>query len=159
MISEWIVRSDSGRLLVPGDVSASLIRPALTETGFEWISHRGAVGAFVVLTLAGLGTLLIGAGTGWRVPAGILICAITGGAALVMAGNAWVERRVSMRELTFAATMVPAGETVSLEMANVPYWRAMIVPWGVAAVLAGVAVLVMGRMLRRGETPLAHARG
>jgi hypothetical protein len=158
VISEWIVRSDTGRLLVPGDGRAALVRPALTEDGFEWISNRGPVGTFVVLALIGVGMMLIGAGSGWRVPAGIVVCAAASFAAFVLTGNAWIERRVNVRELTFAATMVPPGETVSLELANVPVWRAMIVGWGVVAVMAGIALMILGRRMRGREGPLAHAR-
>jgi hypothetical protein len=147
VISEWVVRSDTGRVLVPKAGNAELVRPVLTESGFEWVTERGPIGTFVVLSLIGLGTLLMSASTGWRVPVGLLTCAIAAGVALVVAGNAWNHRRPNLPEMTFATTVVPAGESVALQVANLPEWRAMIVSWGIAAAAAGIGLIVGGRWM------------
>ena len=144
VINEWIVRSDSGRLLVPRGGNAELVRPALTETGFEWISTRGVVSTLVLCALVGLGLLLLRSGAGWRTPVGMLVLIGAVACALMLTVDALMQRRVNLRELTFAATMVPANEAVTIEVANVASWRAMIVGWGVAAALAGVGALVVG---------------
>jgi hypothetical protein len=149
IISEWLVRSDDGRQLVPEHGSAELVRPALTENGFEWIASRGGVGTLVVLTLAGLGLLMMNA-TGWRVPVGLVVCSIAAGASLIVAGNAWLTRRPNLQELHYASTVVPSGESVSLNLANVPEWRAMLVGWGLVAVATGLVALLAG-----GRLPLA----
>ncbi|MSU49113.1 MAG: hypothetical protein EXS37_08530 [Opitutus sp.] len=163
-ISEWVVRGDTGRVLVPRGGNAALLQPVPTETGFEWISRRGGFGALACLSLAGLGALLLRSAAGWRIPLGLLAYALATAGAMMLTGTALVERRAGLPELTFAATMVPPGETVSLELANVPEWRAMIVEWGVGAALVGGALLLVGWRVLRGVRervvmhPLAYAR-
>ncbi|MCX6953426.1 MAG: hypothetical protein NTV51_14845 [Verrucomicrobia bacterium] len=142
VINEWVVSSDSGRQLVPGRGNAELLQPALTEDGFEWISHRGAFGTFTLLLLVALGILLLRAESGWKIPAGLFACGLAAAGTGLMAASALLDRRPSLPELTFANTLVPVGETVSLPLANVPEWRALLVGWGLAALAAGTALLL-----------------
>lgn len=154
VINEWTVRGDTGRMLVPHGGNAEAVRAPLTETGFEWIGSRAWVATLGVLGLAALaGWLLRGASSGVRVMAGLTVCALAAGAATLLAGKALLERRVNAREVTFAATVVPAGEAVTVELANVPEWRAMVVGWGVATAVAGAGMIVAAgrRRWRRGS--------
>ncbi len=48
VIGEWTVTGDEGRQLVPRGGSAELVRPALAESGWEWISRHSARVAMVV---------------------------------------------------------------------------------------------------------------
>ncbi len=149
IINEWIVRADTGRLLVPHSGNAELTRPALTETGFEWLSTRGGLGAFVTLSLVGLGVLLRRARSGWGPLFGLLAIVLSVGGAAIMAHAALFNRRLNVPELNFATTIVPAGESVALDVANVVEWQAWFVGWGVAAVIAGVLALAVGGWFRR----------
>lgn len=142
VINEWTVRSDSGRQLVPRSGNVELLSPALTENGFEWITSRGALGTTVLLMTLALASLFLRAETGWKIPAGLLACAVSLTVALILCSSAFLHRNASLGELTFASTMVPVGETVSLHFANVPAWRAVLVGWGLATAAAGVALLL-----------------
>ena len=141
VISEWTLRSDTGRLLVPKGGNAELVRQTLTESGFEWISSWARVATFNLLALFLLGVLLLRSGSSWRMPAGLAVCAIATIMALRLANDATTERRENLAELTYAATMVPAEEGVTIQVANVSEWRATISGWGIAAVLAGAGLL------------------
>jgi len=169
IINEWIVRADPGRLLVPHGGNAELTRPALAETGFEWLSARGGPGAFATLSLLGLGVLLRRARFGWGAPFGLLAFVLGTAGALMLTHTALVNRRANVPELNFATTIVPAGEAVALDVANVAEWRVWFVSWGVAVVVVGVLVLIGGWRWRSYERervkgwgvkkgPLAYAR-
>jgi hypothetical protein len=142
VINEWNLQSDTGFLLVPLGGNAAVIRPGLTETGFEWVSQRRQSAALTLLGLVALSALLLRSNYGWRVGVGLLCGALAIFVALKDAGEAAVYSRANAQELTYAATMVPANENVSIQVANVRDWHAMIVWWGVAAGLAGVALLI-----------------
>lgn len=151
IIDEWTLRGDPGRLLVPRGGNAELARPPLTETGFEWIAHRARYGTGVLLAMIALGGLLLRGGPGPKRASGLLTCAIAAGIAGVLALQALSSQRANLTELAYAATMMPTGEQVWLEVDNVPVWRAMVSAWGVVAALAGGAALVGAR--------IRHSRG
>ena len=144
VINEWTLRADTGRQLAPRGGNAELLRPALTETGFEWIAHRGVVPAAVLLGFTALGALLARGSSRQRLFALIIFANVTI-AALLIAAGATVNRRPNLQELTYAATMVPAEETVTISVANVNPWLAMVSWWGVVAVGAGTAVAAIAR--------------
>ena len=144
VINEWTLRADTGRQLAPRGGNAELLRPALTETGFEWIAHRGVVPAAVLLGFTALGALLARGSSRQRLFALIIFANVTI-AALLIAAGATVNRRPNLQELTYAATMVPAEETVTISVANVNPWLAMVSWWGVVAVVAGTAVAAIAR--------------
>lgn len=149
VINEWTLHADSGRLLVPRGGNAELKQPALTETGFEWISRRGFTPTLFLLAMIACAVLLLRAGSGWKTPAGVLMALVAVFATYVLAREAWFERRVNVGELTYATTMVPAGENVTVELANIAPWRAMLVGWGIAAAALGAAAATGGWWLAR----------
>lgn len=152
VIGEWKLRADAGRLLVPRGGNAALVRSPLTESGFEWITQRGALGTAGLLGLLALAAWLLRMPGGAVMPAGLLVAALAVAAGGLLASSALSARRVNLREVTVAATMVPPGETITLAAANVAPWRAMIVGWGVIAALAGVGLcIIAGR--RGGRLP------
>lgn len=150
VINEWTLHGDPERQLVPRGGNAELVRPPLTETGFEWISERGATMVALLLALLLGGIVLLRAGAGWRLPAGLLLCGLASFLALVLTLRALQERRVNLSELTYAATVVPAGETILLHVSNVVAWRAMLSAWGLGSAVAG-AVLLLGAVGGRGQ--------
>jgi hypothetical protein len=153
VISEWMMRGDAGRLLVPERGNAELVRPALRETGFEWIAARGAVGTAVLLIGLALGMILVRGGRGWMPVAGLIVCLVVACDALALAVKAALNHRANLRELTYAATVVPAGETLSLDVANVGEGRAMLVTWGIVAALGGAAGLLATALPRMRPGP------
>lgn len=144
VIGEWTISGDPGQLLVPKGGTAALDKPALTETGFEWISARATGGTVVLLLLLAVAGWLRGSGAGWKSAVGFLLAAVVIVAAARLALMAVMERHVNLDTLSCSAVVVPAGEAITVLVANVPAWRAMISWWGIVAGLAGVAVLGMG---------------
>ncbi len=150
VINEWSVRADTGRQLAPRSGNAELIRPALTETGFEWISARGRFSAVFLFGLTALSVLLLRTTAPRKQLLALVILANVALAMLLLAAGATIDRRVNLRELTYAATMVPAEEGVTITVANLHPWLALASGWGVAAIVVGAMVTELSR--RRGFT-------
>jgi hypothetical protein len=159
VVLEWTLRGDPGLLLVPRGGSASLVHPALTESGFEWICARGSVAVASLLAVVLLGALLLLSESTWRVSTGLACCLVAMVAASMLAADAMLNRRANLGELAYAATMVTPEEGVSIRVANVGEWRAMLVGWGVAAAAAGAALAVAARVPSLRGRPLARIAG
>ncbi len=142
VIGEWTLRGDPERLLVPAGGNAELTQPNLTERGFEWIAIRGRTGVVALLIAIGLGALAFRARSDGWLPSGLIASGIAVFLALSLMLDAAVHRRVNRQEIAYAATVVPADGSVSIDVGNVAAWRAMISWWGVAALLAGAACFV-----------------
>ncbi len=146
IIDEWTLRGDSERLLVPKGGNAELVQPPLTETGFEWIGGRGRNAVGMLLALIGLGGLLLRGAAGWKIATGLTACGIAIGLAAMLTLEALSNRRMNLEELTYAATMMPTGEPISIEVGNVTAWRAMISWWGIGAGVVGIGALIGARV-------------
>jgi hypothetical protein len=147
VIDEWNLRGDVERLLVPRGGNAELVYPGLTETGFEWLATRNRNGVGLLLGFIGLSALLLRGSSSLKISIGLVAGGLAIGIALLLAMDALAHRRDNLAELTYAATMMPTGEQVSIQVGNVPAWRALISWWGVGAIAAGIAGLVAARLL------------
>ncbi len=162
VIGQWTLHSDPDRLLVPHGGTAELRASSLTESGFEWLSTRGRFGALLMLAVVAAAGALLKRGSGWRQAVGLVVCAAAIVIALELSSHAFFDRRVNARTLTYAATVIPAGETVAINVANLPVWRAMISWRGAAAALAGAVLLGLtlpGLGRRRGKKAWGVALG
>ncbi len=144
VISEWTLRGDPERLLVPRGGNAELVQPALTESGFEWISTHSRGMAGTLLAIIALAALLLRGPSRGRIALGIVACLGAAGMAVMLAFDARSTQRANLTELTFAATLLPASEAVAIQVANVAPWRAVISWWGIAAAAVGSALLIAG---------------
>lgn len=147
VIDEWTLHSDAGYLLVPRGGNAQEIHPALRETGFEWVTLRRRAPMAVLLGLAVLSAIFLRTAYGWKVGVGLFCGAAAMCAALINARDAVNLQRPNLPELTYAATMVPAGENVVIEFANLRDWRAMIVSWGLVVAAVGGSALIATMLL------------
>ncbi|MEI8309951.1 MAG: hypothetical protein WCH98_04265 [Verrucomicrobiota bacterium] len=141
VISEWTVTGDPGQLLVPKGGTAQLNTPVLTETGFEWLSSRAAGTAILTMLAIAASAFLLRSGTTWKTLLGLAIAAVVVVSALNLAAAATRGRRPNLDKLTYSATVVPAGETVTIYLANVGADRAMISTWGIFSAVAGLGLL------------------
>jgi hypothetical protein len=148
VVTEWSVHADSGRLLVPEGGNARLAGPALTETGFEWVSRRAPFGVACLAGLAALGLLLFSSSSSWRFWAGLSATFLAGADAVALAGDALINRRASVPVLTYSASLLPPGEGISVQVGNVAGWQALVVGWGLAAIAAGLALGLASRTVR-----------
>ena len=157
IISEWTLHGDSERLLVPKGGNADLTKPTLTERGFEWIANRAKRGVAGLLLLTALTALALRSRAGRWLPFGLLAGVIAVCFALALAGEALTQRRVNLSELSYASTVVPAGGTVSITVANVMAWQPMVSWLGVAAGVAGLALCVLAFVRKQSGAAVAGA--
>lgn len=156
VISEWTVSGDSGQQLVPKGGDAQLTVPVLTETGYEWLSHRAAMGTFILLLATAVAAFLLRGAATWKALLGLAIAAIVVLCALNLARAAVTDRRHNLAKLTYSATVVPAGESVTIPLGNVGSTQAMISSWGILSAGAGLALLLAAAIRRalRGSWPV-----
>jgi hypothetical protein len=162
VMTEWTVRGDPGLVLLPKGGTSSVVRPVLTESGFEWISNRGSLAVASLLGVVVLGALFLQSDSSPRIMAGLVCCAAAMAGASMLAADSLLKRRANLHELSYAWTMVSPGDDVSIRVAGVGEWRALVVGWGVAAVAAGAAVAALslapslkGRAVTRMAVPIA----
>ena len=146
VISEWTISGDPGQLLVPKGGTAALNAPGLTETGFEWLSTRAPFVVFLLLAALAAAGWLLRERSGWKPLLGFAAAALVVIVAVHLARTSVTDRRVNKDTLAYSAPVVPAGDTVTIRVANVVAWHAMISGWGISAGVAGVALLGIGAL-------------
>lgn len=143
VIGEWTLHADEGRLLVPQDGNVALTRSPLTENGFEWLDTRGREAVISLLVLSGLAVAALRARSVRWLPLGVLAAGIAVLFASTLALKAASSRRINQTQVNYAAMVVPADTTLTVAVDNLPTWRALTSIVGAAAVMAGVALLVV----------------
>ncbi len=159
VINEWTLHGDPGRLLKPRGGDARLRAPNLTESGFEWLSSRARRAVAVLFLLAAAAGLLQRADAPWKRAGGLVFGAVAALAAIHLSMMAYSERRVNSGTLSYSTAVVPAGETVTVQVANLPAQLAMVSWPGAAAAAAGAALLALALLqaLRGGRRAMAPA--
>ncbi|RKX34119.1 MAG: hypothetical protein DRP71_08085, partial [Verrucomicrobia bacterium] len=143
VINEWTLRGDPDRVLVPSGGNADLTTPAFTNRGFEWLVRRGFGRLGILLGLTLVGGLMLRARSGWRLPAGIVVCGIAVLAALFLMAESSLTRRTNTGEISYAASVVPAGEAMTVRVANLEVGQALVSWPGVVAGMVGLALIVL----------------
>ncbi len=146
VVGEWTVTGDEGRKLVPRGGSASLVRPVMTPTGWEWLADNQAL--VIALLVLGLATMIFAGDPEYKVRA--IIALVTGFGFLLCALIAALTVTTYYYEntLEYAAPVVGAGQAITVEIGNLPEWQAN-TGFGVwLGFIAGVAISVWGWMKR-----------
>jgi hypothetical protein len=96
----------------------------------------------MLLGLVICGGLLLRARSGWRRPAGVIVCGIAILAALFLMFEASMTHRIDSGGLSYASSVVPAGETVTVRVANLKIGQSLFSWWGLLVGLGGLALIV-----------------
>ena len=154
VINEWVLRCDPEHLLVPKGGNADLVGQRLRPTGFETISGMGmGSGALLFGLIAATMFLLRGSASGISVAGGVIAGCVAIVVALGLAMEVGMYRWSSVGELSYSATVVPAGEAVSIRVANIEASAAMISWTGITVAFVGVGLLIAG-FVRRSIGPV-----
>ncbi|MFK7850675.1 MAG: hypothetical protein AB8D78_06815 [Akkermansiaceae bacterium] len=146
VIGEWIVSGDENRTLVPRGGSADLVRPVQAETGWQWIArHRAPIG---ILFFIGLFSMLARISSAQPTKLNMIISVLASAAFILLslviaykAAGSSIERSPT---LEYAAPVVAAGQTVAVEIGNLPHWQAR-TGWNAWFLLViGTAITVIG---------------
>ncbi len=148
VIGEWTVTGDEGRQLVPHGGSAELVRPALAESGWEWIGrHTKKSGIFLML---GIAAVLLGIRQtgGVRRMLSLVLGVAFSISALGIGLSAAATGRGSAAKLEYAAPVVAAGSEVAVDIGNVAPWVAQTGWQAWLLVLLGAALFGHGVIIR-----------
>ncbi|HVJ47335.1 MAG TPA: hypothetical protein VM511_13160, partial [Luteolibacter sp.] len=147
VISEWSVTGDEGRVLSPDGGNAKLTNQARAENGWNWLGEH--VPQTLLFFGALTGMIALGSKKGvirWLgVAFGLVALVLCAGLAMKSLGD-FVDARDG-RLLEYMAPVVAAGSKVTIELSNLPAWRANVgfIVWIliIGAVGAAVAAKVM----------------
>lgn len=162
VINEWTLRGDPDRVLVPTGGNADLIAPYHGHTGFEWLARDGFLRMGLILGLALAGGLLMRTGSGWKVPTGAVVCGLALLGSLFLMMETGLSGSFRSDELSYAASVLPAGQSVTVHVANLEAgqiyirWPGVLI--GVIGVGLGLAS-VIGAGKRPGRSRLLAVGG
>jgi hypothetical protein len=138
--TEWNVTGDEKHVLVPTGGTVTPPVPVLRPTGFEWVAKHGILslfltGLFTVIGIwscnkAGFGRML-----------GLFSLAVAIFISYQAAQTAHAQTG-SPQPLQLSLPILSAEEAVQLTVHNLPDWRVNLSWLGLAAVLAGIALIV-----------------
>ncbi|MCC6509897.1 MAG: hypothetical protein IT423_12370, partial [Pirellulaceae bacterium] len=135
--TQWNLQADENHVLVPDGGSIASSIPEVWPNGFEWLAGRGLVH---LITIACLTFVVISVRS---LPISVTAYAII----MVVAGGAgWYafEQIQPAAPLQISVPVLASGETVSLQVNNLPTWRAYVAWPGVALGLVGLGLLALG---------------
>ena len=134
--TQWNVKADVNHTLIPTGGSVGPKVPVAWPNGFDWIAQRG------LLPLASLALLTFVVAFVRTFSIKLLALAL----AIVVAGAAtWdaFTHLVPPSPLQLSLPVLAAGESLSLEVGNLPSWRAMVSWPGIAILLLGCCVALL----------------
>ncbi len=131
--TQWTVNADVNHTLIPTGGSVGPKVPVMWPNGFDWLAQHGLV------ALASLALLTIVIAFVRSLPLRLFASAL---AVVVAAAATWdaLTHLVPSPPLQLSLPVLASGESLSLEVGNLPSWRAM-VSW------PGIAILVFGCLM------------
>ena len=139
--THWNILGDEKRVLVPSGGTVTPPIPVLPPIGFDWLTKRGIVSLVLIGALIGIGTWTRSKTSLLRV-AGLFFLAIAIWVAVSIAWNALSEME-SPPPLQLNLPVLSAGETVEIDVQNVPLWQVYISSTGLIVLLVGIVGIVL----------------
>lgn len=128
--TQWNLNADENHVLIPSGGSVEPTTPVEWPNGFDWLAQRGLIPLVALAILAVLVAIV-------RVEP---IRVIALGVAIIVAGVAsWnaYDQLTAPAPLKLSLPVLASGESVNLEVGNIPTWRAFISLPGIAIAVAG----------------------
>ncbi len=147
VFGSWKVTGDDNRRLVPRGGPIKAVQPVLTESGSEWIFAKARVPAALILLAAAFGLFLQRFALLRLLGALSMLVAV--GGCFMLAARAYHDRRPNLSALEFAMPAVPKDGPLLIELWNVSPLMAMVSGWGIAFLVAGLALLVFAFLRSR----------
>ena len=146
--TQWNVTGDEKHVLVPTGGTVAPPVPVLRPSGFDWVAKQGIISLFVIGLFTFIGIWSRDKTGFWRM-LGLVSLAIAIFVSCRAAQTALAQTG-SPEPLQLSLPILSAGETVQLTVSNMPLWRVNLSWMGLAAALAGIAMIVWS--FRRHET-------
>ncbi len=139
--TQWNVKADENHVLIPSGGSVEPTIPIVWPNGFDWLAQRGLIPLIAIAILA------VVVGITSSVPIRLFAFAI----AIVVAGFAsWYAFNLiaSAAPLQLSLPVLASGESVNLEVGNIPSWRAYVSWPGLAIAAIGGLVALLALRIR-----------
>jgi len=137
--TQWNVTGDENHVLVPTGGTVTPPVPVLRPSGFEWVAKRGIISLFIIGLFTGIGIWTRDRTGHWRV-LGLLSLAVAVSVSFRTAQTALAQTG-SPEPLQLSLPILAAGETIQLQVENMPLWRVDLSWLGLAAALGGIALI------------------
>ncbi len=138
--TEWSIEGDDQRVLVPAGGTVDPPVPVLRPSGFDWLARKGTGSFFMIFFLTMLGLVIRGSTGGWR-HLGLLPLA----AALYFAWSSASYASTQTGEVAHLRLSLPilsAGDTVRLNVYNIPTWQVNLSVLGCVVFIVSLAGLI-----------------
>ncbi len=146
--TQWNVTGDEHHVLVPTGGTVTPSMPVLRPSGFAWVAERGILSLFIIGLFTGIGIWTRDRTGSGRI-LGLLSLAVAVSMSFRAAQTAFAQTG-SPEPLQLSLPILAAGETIQLQVDNMPHWRINLSWLGLAAVLGGIALI--GWSFRKHET-------
>ncbi len=138
--TQWSIRGDEKRILVPAGGTVSPPVPVLRPAGFDWVAKQGIASLILIGLSTGVGIWASGR-TGILRVMGLLGLAVAVYVASETAITA-LSQSGSPAPLQLSLPILSAGEVVELQVKNTPLWRVNVSWLGLTAGLLGIAAVI-----------------
>jgi hypothetical protein len=134
--TQWNLTASENHVLIPNGGSVEPTTPAVWPNGFDYMASRGLI-PFVVLVALAIATALVNSQ-----PLRLMLLAIV---TLIAGGVGWdaLQQVHPAAPLHLSLPVLASGESIGLEVGNIPTWRAYISWPGVALLAVGVLLLLI----------------
>ena len=137
--TEWNISADEHHVLVPTGGTVTPPVPVLRPTGFEWTVRNGIVPLLIIGLLTCLG-IWTRHKPGYLKFVGLASFTVAMVVAVQTANTAYGQQG-SSSPLQLSLPILAAGETVQIQVSNIPVWRIDLSWLGLAAVIGGIAAI------------------
>ncbi len=141
--TQWNIRGDENYVLVPGGGTVEPTQPVLWPTGFDWLIGRGLKPLVATVITIIIGLVLVNR-SGLRILAAIFF-GVAFLIAITAAWDAW-EHLHRPEPIQLHLPVLAAGETIALNVRNVPVWQVQISWPGVGLIGIGIAAMVLAKL-------------
>lgn len=137
--TQWNISGDEQRVLLPDYGTVTPPEPVLRPSGFFWLAERG-MGWFIAIgLLCGLGIWSSGKPNLLRA-VGLISFAAAMGVSLFAALTAFSQSGPPA-PLQLSLPVIAAGESIELQVANLPLWQAQVSWIGLGSIVGGIVLL------------------
>lgn len=138
--TQWNVTGDEHHVLVPAGGTVTPAMPVLRPSGFVWVANRGITALLIIGVLSGIGIWTRNRSVSWRTVGLVSLAAAV--FVSFRATQTAFDETGSPEPLQLSLPILAAGETVQLQVNNMPLWQINISVSGMAVALGGIALLI-----------------
>lgn len=142
--TQWNVNADPNHVLLASGGTVEPMMPSRWPNGFDWLANRG------LLPLIALAVLAVVVGIVGSIPFKLVALAT---ACLIAGAAGWdaLMHTEPVASLQLSLPVLASGESVKLDVTNIPAWRAFVSWPGVAVAILGAIVTFLAWRVRESK--------